>query len=1099
MMRILLGFIISASTVVANAQDTQAIKNFLTAPMPAYTDSESFFGSELEKKWSEAIDSGGPKDPELESLIREGREFRLKIVRSLRSFVPESELALVLAPDQEVLRRARIFLRQQNEMHEQPIPERRAQFLAWADTQTLFKLQHLNSPVELERLRFSDPKMEQAFQFYQTQYRRLLLQTQRDLDPNRSRVDEFKHRTLESLRQLRELQLRSFFQHLAEVSPTGLLTFVDSSGRESRMDVRQFLDAEVAVTSLLSPRHSPPEDFPVYRHKKTKGLFHSLRPSTFWRGYKQWSLNWRKTYISSEGFYSTALVDLELGTALINVKVGNRNFFLSESDLYSSMWEMIRLRRLGASELSRMDYRTLAHFQERDQLLALAMDRLASKHDGSMEDLVQRLHRVQNREPVAFKQNHTVIPERLEHSELNAQLPALQELKWYGYSHSPRYWYLRDLQAKVIARRSWSDDGGLRAPEAVAAENQLPAIEDKRAAQQKISRELPDSSRVRGTSAFTTGMLAGLVALYMGLSNFTEDSPSTARSGSGSGSQMGSTLPSNMSNESHDGMGIVPQGEMNGKKGQQLVFEITRQAKGTQIPQMFYHFNFFEKDSPLTYDQFYDLWDDGRVENIEVKVTKQIHEIQLQPGEFEIRTYLPTAANDSAFQSILAPAGYKLRAIQFSQGHDVVPDFFIVPSTGELFMQQYMSGEFTYRAIYTPITEYMPNDYKVSVAALSNEVTELNQAGAKDFAGDLRTLTSQAAAPTVSVGALANMQAEGSFYTFKGQPWLEKIRYILPNGSEYSEYRQFLRDGEFYYQCSGSNRLLRDILDRSFDQSGSKLDAMNINGYSVDGALVTSDKAHRQTMVTDPNQRFRYQIVDATPGEMAPGEKKNDGQENIVKPPEAKPGQTIPQDENQPRPIEAFIRPRTPRVEMSNAAADGDDSDDEAALETEEENSDLELVETPTVDLIDALKAARQESFATVHKERAKISNFPPPADFHRWPGLKLLPLSYLLLQHLEGELRQDDFLIQVYGLQLGRHLSTPTPEIREQTLLQARAEFSNDGKVSLVGIVSRFQSQLAEAARTRQDLGFLYNPEVAQALQALFEPLTGCDKLMRK
>jgi hypothetical protein len=87
------------------------------------------------------------------------------------------------------------------------------------------------------------------------------------------------------------------------------------------------------------------------------------------------------------------------------------------------------------------------------------------------------------------------------------------------------------------------------------------------------------------------------------------------------------------------------------------------------------------------------------------------------------------------------------------------------------------------------------------------------------------------------------------------------------NANAFFDFSQFLKDGVFFYQCSGANSLLSKFFERYFAELGGPFQAETLSGFVVPklGNLITFGTAHRITSLSHKSKIRNFLRLDGTP------------------------------------------------------------------------------------------------------------------------------------------------------------------------------------------------------------------------------------------
>ncbi|MCB0362530.1 MAG: hypothetical protein KDD35_07405, partial [Bdellovibrionales bacterium] len=124
----------------------------------------------------------------------------------------------------------------------------------------------------------------------------------------------------------------------------------------------------------------------------------------------------------------------------------------------------------------------------------------------------------------------------------------------------------------------------------------------------------------------------------------------------------------------------------------------------------------------------------------------------------------------------------------------------------------------------------------------------------------------------LSLKEIDQIFSQTGFYTFDQEKstllWrMGEMKYDILNASRY------LREGVYYYQCTGSNFLLGSFLSLAFDEAKirTRVRVEQINGYVLNNEQgLLGLPGHRRTLVSDTRVPNQYMILDATPKKMDP-------------------------------------------------------------------------------------------------------------------------------------------------------------------------------------------------------------------------------------
>jgi hypothetical protein len=146
-------------------------------------------------------------------------------------------------------------------------------------------------------------------------------------------------------------------------------------------------------------------------------------------------------------------------------------------------------------------------------------------------------------------------------------------------------------------------------------------------------------------------------------------------------------------------------------------------------------------------------------------------------------------------------------------------------------------------------------------AIIKNLAQDLELAGATELSGRLQKAVDSR--QNLSAKDIETIFYSTGFYTFLPSTDIADQSTI----NNFSPFSQFLKNGIYYYQCSGANTLLSSFFERYFVEAGGPFRAETLSGFVVPklGNLVTLGTAHRITSLSHKNKMLTYLRIDGTP------------------------------------------------------------------------------------------------------------------------------------------------------------------------------------------------------------------------------------------
>jgi len=269
-----------------------------------------------------------------------------------------------------------------------------------------------------------------------------------------------------------------------------------------------------------------------------------------------------------------------------------------------------------------------------------------------------------------------------------------------------------------------------------------------------------------------------------------------------------------------------------------------------------------------------DIWTAETRDKPEAEI---VHEQKDAGGEdFSIKSNLYQQARDGILP-IVSPAGYRIMSLELTrEGKSSSVPFYDyrvlqLKSSGLHYVKFNFSRDSTAKFKYTVRYKKMSfgNQSSSILPPLNRQIlaqlgSELNSVGAKELALRLQSVTDSPGNP-ITIDQLATVFAESGVYTYDK----ERAK-VTPSLNRFGAYSKFLRDGVFYYQCTGSNRLLADFLTAYYKIAKEPVAVSNLVGFLRKGAQVLGGSGHMHTLVSRTDKDFHYFALDGTPKNMDP-------------------------------------------------------------------------------------------------------------------------------------------------------------------------------------------------------------------------------------
>lgn len=333
------------------------------------------------------------------------------------------------------------------------------------------------------------------------------------------------------------------------------------------------------------------------------------------------------------------------------------------------------------------------------------------------------------------------------------------------------------------------------------------------------------------------------------------------------------------------------------------------------------------------------------------------------------------------------------------------------------------AGVYRYDINYNRIRYSTPVDpaFRYLNKATLKEINgELNRVGFTELSSAL-TMTIQQM-PTVSVSDVAQSFEISGFYTYE---YVSKRDHIHDD-SIFSRYREFLKEGALYYQCTGSNLMLQDYLITYYKQGNvsysASISVEPVVGFSrkMDKPYVLMKEGHLHTMVSRTDVPHSAVELDATPSTLAP-DAESDADEILddarIPPPTPTQRQFAFAHDNLAIPNYAYDQlPHGKREKPRNGPNFG--SADEPAPQRQRRRVPVDLLQRRYSAVRNALlELAESETFLQRNIESLAL------------PPIASLRMAQIILQHHELETDPEDAFRQLVAVDLRMSLKNMSIE----------------------------------------------------------------------
>jgi hypothetical protein len=984
------------------ALNIEELKNLLNAKASTISNIESFFRtSESSPELLEQYETMIQNDLQLSNQANEGSNFRQQYFDKLKNYLG-LDIGWGMDPEREILK----WTQKDRELHSQPqeILFRRAQMQALQETQVNFGLGEQVSLNELETGRFSNTRLASAYEYYKKRFFQLQSREENSPQATSQTIDDFKSNVIEKIRQVRIQNFQNALQIVAESNPNldPEIKFMDARKKRTAIKISQLRNASIFFDSSLKEPGS------------------SLDVSIFSKFSKS----------AHEANRILPVQSLDKMTFYVGVEI----FRISENDFNLLLFS---LPKFYTDQANQSLGRYLQEASSRDTQLSEAATTLLEKNDVSLDALQRRFrNRVQARFPDDLKfKSLTEIIRYSNHQDGQRLESRLQNIRWAGYLKSTDYWRQRDL---IQFKRLSSKKDAHSDPGTIISKNW------------GLKRALALYALAFVMTPFLGGPYLDAFLANVTLPRPEFNMPDGHHSSAPSNNRPPQDTPVDQKNgtlaEIKDLQMSKPENPYNvpldqhKKNGEQILFEITPLAIPLEkIPK---YMNIMTPQDEAQLGEIRNLFPDkSPLITFPPPSSKQ-------QADFSIQSRILLKADASGIIPIVTPSGYHATSIHLYVGEngDFLPETvdylpLIVKANGLIYLRLNSSYK-NEKNLYSYKVSYEKNTFEPS---LSTEVPLLKtknvnqiaqkleqQIGATEISHLIPELTSNQ--NEISISNLERLFSVTGVYTYD-QP--KPAKFLKNPFSTFAKFEPFLRDGTFYYQCTGSNLLFAQFLNEYYDMHPEiPVRVTNVAGFVRKGNIIKGNAGHLHTLISRTDKNFTYFDLDATPVKMDPKYKDNE-EDSVVADVETSRKEKRDQIEKENQKMAAVDQqkkqPKKPEsVDRSQPVMRSEpldlkklkrfptpfDPTPENLLKRQEQTQAKMLAEN-----VRSLESQRSAYLELIQKKSLTDKTLKSRANKSTLPGLRILQIVPLILEFAEGKLTAHAVLQYLAALDLGLSL----------------------------------------------------------------------------
>jgi hypothetical protein len=833
------------------AMNAGQLKTALTSTVSQFQNIQFFFDVLSEnQELAEKIDRLIAGDAELAELAKAGREFRESYVRMLADDFG-SKAGRVLDPELETLKAIRFARAETQTSASIEIPLKRAEMLAWEETRTRFSLPQNLELSELEERRYDKAIYLTAYDYFRRSYFRYQQMEVQGTSAGVVDIEQFKVRVKTEMNRLRAENFQVALKRYQALNPNRRTLRIRVAGGVQDVTISDLVTAEIEFRQKSILDRPIAESEPRLNDSKSSRY---LDPVEDWGG---------RDFSLAREFYRLRPVAPRVMSHQLSVRLGadhSRILEISEASFSRLLFE------LGPKYAPLHDFdkhadRYLAEASRRDAVIADTGTFLDEVRDHDVRELERRLTgQIINRERNG-RNSKTFTEELRDHAQVIGASSLANDLRWLGYGIHSDYWRVRDLEAEVIHEKVVASASDKKAKKELARFLR----EKKKFAEERGSRE----ARIRKLIV-TSGALMALAATLLAF-------PLTLNHGSSSGGHSGE--PQSLE------LPAPNKAQNNSQKEQanQGSFFSLYVGLEKELPR---YLNLPHKiNLPTDLDNEERLAKKNQSSRLELErevVDYMRKDLKNDPEgnleHFAIWTERPIESDGSRL-AVPSPSGFRVDKIRIvdkgsrSNGEVLYVadgDFnvFFDNRTGMSYVRlaNDRSGRFNMQVRYKPIQhppESGMTEWTVSWPEMAMVNADLRAIKATELSLNIENVMSRTERP--SLEHLARAFAASGSYTYDAESWT--FNWFSTNPFKESE--KFLKDGSFFYQCTGSNILLAKYIQQYYQRTKQPIEVQNVGGFVIDPlARQISPIGHMHTIVFSKSTAYQYVELDATPFKM---------------------------------------------------------------------------------------------------------------------------------------------------------------------------------------------------------------------------------------